>query len=321
MQRAEVEALLKEALRRLQQTAGENLPAGYLDWLEAHFQRLDRMRTELPLWPCNLNLVPAPPIRASVGPVSYRMFFYGLAEHLWLLRHVCSFRGNQHLLDVGCGYGKTALALLRTIRPPGSYTGFDIDRKNVQFMNTLFQQLGVHGHFRADYFPIRNRYYPHPDADQTADEFIFPYQADSFDCAVLHSVFTHMLSEGVANYAFNLARVVRTGGNILVSVFLLQNSPKEEPEAGPWAESSRRQGLQQPPDPTDWGRLKVLNPKLPEFLVAYNLDYLTATFRRAGCRLVGEPLWGSWSGRADFLSYQDDLLFRKEPRPHQTPSP
>ena len=126
MRRDDVDKFLADAGKRIQAAKDGRVPPEYLTLLEAQFHRMDNERTRIPLWPCNLDLVPAPAIREMVGPASYRLYNYGLAEHFWLIRHVCGFRGDQQLLDVGCGFGKTAIALLRLIRPPGSYTGFDI---------------------------------------------------------------------------------------------------------------------------------------------------------------------------------------------------
>src|SRR5437867_2421792 len=111
----EATKFLEEAGKRLQAARSGRVPEEYLRLLEAQFHRMDSERTRSPQWPCNLDLVPSPAIRGVVGPVSYRMYNYGLAEHFWLVRHVCGFRGDQQLLDVGCGFGKTALALLRVI--------------------------------------------------------------------------------------------------------------------------------------------------------------------------------------------------------------
>lgn len=312
MDKTTAAAFLEHARRLLSGSQGEKVPASYLSLLESHFHSMDIQRTAIPLWPCQLNLAPAPSIRGEVGPESYRHLFYGFAEHFWLLRHVGGFRGDQHLLDVGCGCGKTALAMLRTIRPPGSYTGFDIQPGLIEFMTRLFAQLGVSQHFRADCFPISNEFYRGADRPARAEDFEFPYAADTFDCAFLSSVFTHMLSEAVTNYARNLARVVRTGGRILVSAFLLDNSPEGDPGGAEWLDSPRRRMLHEPTSPTDRGRLKVLRPDNPGYLVAYRLEFLTTTFRELGCHLVDEPLWGSWSGRRDFFGYQDFLVFRRE---------
>ena len=311
MTRSEAAQFIEDARRQLEATLGEELPPEFVSLLERSFHTLDVQRGRLPLWPCNLDLVPAPAIRAQAGPVSYRHLFYGLAEHFWLIRFGCGYRGDQHLLDVGCGYGKTALALLRTIRPPGSYTGFDINPKLVEFLRKLFVRVGVADFFRAEHFPIDNQFYRHAGASIPPSQFVFPYEANRFHCAVLFSVFTHMGSAAVKNYVNHLARVVIPGGTILVSAFLLENAPEGGAENGAWAASARRRALREPPDPHERGVLRVLNVERPEYLVAYRLDYLVANFREAGCHLVGDPLWGSWSGRPDFYGYQDYLIFRK----------
>lgn len=311
MQRKSAERFIERALAHLREAEGADAPAAYLSLLESHFHDLDRERTDLPLWPCNVNLVPSASIRAAAGPPSYRHLIYGLAEHFWLLRHVAGYRGDQHLLDVGCGYGKTALSMIRTIRPPGSYTGFDIQPRLVDFMRRLFDQLGVSDLYRVDCFSIDNEFYRGQGRAVRAEEFTFPYPAGRFDCCFLSSVFTHMLSEAAANYVRNLARVTRTGGRILVSAFLLDNAPHEGTGGDPWSDSERRLMLQDPPSPVDRGRLKVLRPESPGYLVACRSEFLTTTFKDAGCRAVGEPLWGSWSGRSDFFCYQDFLLFEK----------
>lgn len=312
MRRDDVDKFLADASKRVQAAKDGRVPPEYLTLLEAQFHRMDNERTRIPLWPCNLDLVPAPSIREMVGPASYRLYNYGLAEHFWLIRHVCGFRGDQHLLDVGCGFGKTAIALLRLIRPPGSYIGFDIQPKMVEFANTLFKQLGVSDRFRAECYPMENTFYRGGPRPVRAETFEFPYETNQFDCAVLHSVFTHMLSQAVANYVRNLARVVKPGGRILVSVFLLDNSPEAGTGGEPWADSERRGALQEMLSPIHRGRLRVLKPENPEYMVAYRLEYLTTIFEKFGCRLVGEPLWGSWSGRSDSYCYQDYLLFQKK---------
>jgi SAM-dependent methyltransferase len=308
MHRSDAERFLDEARQRLDRATGDDLPADYVHCVEGHFHTLDWNLGAVGQWPCEMRLMPSRSIRQLAGPPSYDAYIYGLAEHNWLLKYVCGYRGDQHLLDVGCGFGKTAFALLRAIRPPGSYTGFDIDLKVVNFLQTFFQQRGIADHFHADYFPIQNRFYAHQNAAIPAEEFVFPYAANRFHCAVLHSIFTHLLSAAVVNYVNNLGRVVRPGGRILVSTFLLENAPPP----GAWEASPRLRELQEPPDPRDRGCLRVRYPYEPEYMVAYRQGFLTSAFAQARCQLAAEPVWGSWSGRPDFHSFQDYLVFRKE---------
>ena len=81
MRRSEADQFLEKARLRLGDTHGKSMPAGYLNLLESHFHSFDRQRTNILLWPCHMNLVPVPKLRAAVGPESYRHLFYSFAEH------------------------------------------------------------------------------------------------------------------------------------------------------------------------------------------------------------------------------------------------
>jgi SAM-dependent methyltransferase len=317
MKQEQARAFLAKADVALHQSEGDEVPDRYASLLESHLHELDCQRTTIAQSPCDLNLVPAPSIRGAVGPVGYRHFFFGLAEHFWQIRGLCGFRGDQHLLDVGCGFGKTALSLRRLIRPPGSYTGFDIQPHLIEFTQRLFGQLGLTDTFRTDCFPIAgNQYYRGAGEGTRPEDFVFPYNDNHFHCAVAFSVFTHLRSAALANYARNLARVLRPGGILLLSFYLLDNSPEGDPAGAPWTSSARRKSLTEAPepvDPEDRGRLKVLLPHIPEYLVAYRLGYVLDVFREVGCYPQGGPLFGSWSGRSDFYGHQDCLIFRKGP--------
>lgn len=313
MANPQVTEFLKQAAELEAQTSTDEGLQKYTDQLELHFHRLDAMRTTLALWPCNMNLVPGANLRIMVGPEAYRYFFYSMAEHFWLIRHVCGFKHDQHLLDVGCGCGKTAFALLRVIKKPGSYTGFDIQPRLIDFMQRFFKSQNIDDHFRADCFPVSgNRMYTGAATGINPEEFTFPYEENHFDCAVLFSVFTHLRTLAMTNYVRNMARLLRPGGRVLVSCYLLDNSPEDDPSGAPWSPSDRRKDLKMAPDASERDHLKVLRPHNPEYLVAYRKQYLVDTFARFGCSLACDPLYGAWSGRSDFFGHQDYLVFRKD---------
>jgi SAM-dependent methyltransferase len=225
---------------------------------------------------------------------------------------VCGFKGDRPLLDVGCGCGKTAFALLRLIRPPGSYTGFDIQPPLIEFMNRFFRERQL-DHFQAQCCEVHgNRLYRGSQGGVGPEHFTFPYPDGHFDCVVLFSVFTHLRTAALTNYAHNVARVARPGGRILVSAFLLDNAPEGGTGGAPWIDSPRRQNLLEPLDAADRGHLKVGRHDLPEYVVAYRLQFLIDLFANLGCSLIGEPLYGSWSGRSDFVCHQDVVVFRKD---------
>ena len=55
--------------------------------------------------------------------------------------------------------------------------------------------------------------------------------------------------------------------------------------------------------------MAVVDPNLPEEAVAYEEDWLLEALRAAGLDLVAIHS-GSWTGRADGLSFQDLVLAR-----------
>jgi SAM-dependent methyltransferase len=312
MSHPQVQDFLRQVAEMEARTPAEQQLERYQALLEQHFHAMDIARTTIPLWPCNTNLVPAPFLRAAVGPSAYRYYFFSQAEAFFLIRHVCGFKGDQPLLDVGCGCGKTAFALLRLIKSPGSYTGFDIQAPLIEFLNRFFRERKLN-HFQAQCFEVLgNRLYHGSQGGMEPELFTFPYPDGHFDCVVLFSVFTHLRTAALANYTRNVARVARPGGRILMSAFLLDNAPEGGTGGAPWIDSPRRQSLLEPLDPADQGHLKVGRHDMPEYVVAYRLQFLIDLFASLGCSLVAEPLYGSWSGRSDFVCHQDVVVFRKD---------
>ncbi len=314
MTRQEAARFLERARQIVQATPKRPdapLPPAYRAAVEAHFHRLDGEGANITNFPCDLRLIPTRDIRNGASILSARHYFYGLSENLLLIRLLTGYDGSGQLLDVGCGFGRTALALFHLIHPPGSYTGFDINPKIIAFAQKLFEQKERGGLFHFDHFPIANSFYPQENATASAEEFQFPYEASRFDLVVMFSVFTHLCTAAMTNYVLNISRVMRAGGRVLTSAFLLENTPTEQTTEKLWRNNPSRRTPQESPDPRDHGKLKVINPAVPDHMVLYRLQTLTSAFQEAGFSLVGQPHWGSWSGRPDFLSHQDYLVFQK----------
>ncbi len=62
----------------------------------------------------------------------------------------------------------------------------------------------------------------------SASEFAFPYEENSFDFAIATSLFTHMFMGEVANYLRQVFRVLRPGGALFCTAFLLTPSSVAE---------------------------------------------------------------------------------------------
>jgi SAM-dependent methyltransferase len=128
------------------------------------------------------------------------------------------------VLDVGCGCGRVALPLTEYLSPQGGFDGFDIMPSVIgwcqraitpRFPNFRFVLADLHS----------DRY--HPDGTSSSSRYVFPYPDGVFDYVFLGSVFTHMLPADVDNYLGEIARVMKPGGQCVISYYLL-NSEREE---------------------------------------------------------------------------------------------
>jgi SAM-dependent methyltransferase len=311
--RKQTAAFIQQLQRLLDSTRGgpdDLVPDNFRNLIEAHFYMADGDINSIFNRPVDLGIVPSHSIRREVGLITARDYFYGMGETQVILKMLADYRGDTHLLDVGCGFGRIAMGLLHVVRSPGSYTGFDINPTVIGFANALFKQFGRSDEFRFDHVPMTNTFYTQERPQVDAESFQFSYPDGHFDVIVLFSVFTHLRVTAVQNYVRNFARVCRPGARVLVSEFLVENAPFTETTPG-WRPCHRRQQLCESPDPRDRGQLLVADPKRPDYFVAFRLPTLQRIFTGEGFEQVGEPHWGSWSGRPDYLSYQDYLVFRK----------
>ena len=106
-----------------------------------------------------------------------------------------------------------------------------------------------------------------------ASEYRFPFDDETFDLAVLGSVFTHMLPEDMRHYIAEVARVLKRGGTCCASYNLLDAESLRTMEAGLGAFRFTRLG-------PHW----VVDVSVPELAVAYEEDYARSCSRNTGCR-------------------------------------
>ena len=198
------------------------------------------------------------------------------------------------VLDVGCGVGRMALPLTRVLSGSGCYEGFDIAHEEIAWcqkhITTRFPA------FRFQHVDLFNSVY-NPGGVLQPSTFRFPYADQTFSFVFLTSVFTHLLPPELTHYAEEIARVIRPGGRVLVTFFLLNNESRRLIE----------EGQSTLPFKHNVGGALTTDPRKPESAVAYDQDEVRALFERLGFTLKSIH-YGSWCGRTGYLSYQDIVV-------------
>jgi SAM-dependent methyltransferase len=111
---------------------------------------------------------------------------------------------SSHILDVGCGIGRLAVAMPGFLDADGGYEGFDIVPGGIEWCQQHI--VSPHSNVRFTLADVYNKEYNPKGRVQPAD-YRFPYPDGTFDVAVLISVFTHMLPPAVDRYVGSAALV------------------------------------------------------------------------------------------------------------------
>jgi SAM-dependent methyltransferase len=166
-------------------------------------------------------MLPLPPenLRVWVGPFADAELFRNSGEEtVHAINELCGLKPDAHVLEIGCGCGRIAAALAPHLSERGSYDGFDVAAPLVNWCRQELQPRLPR--FRFELTDEVRALGHNPAGSKSAAEFEFPYANGGFDLAILSSVLTHMLPEGIENYLRQTARVLGSGGSAFISVFL-----------------------------------------------------------------------------------------------------
>jgi ubiquinone/menaquinone biosynthesis C-methylase UbiE len=212
--------------------------------------------------------------------------------------NLAGLQPDERVLDVGCGIGRMAVPLTGYLTPPGEYWGFDIVAEWIDWCQRRISTKFSSFHFL--YSDVYNQHYNNNRATLARD-YEFPFHDEYFDFVFLTSVFTHMLPADLEHYLDEIARVLKPGGKVLSTFFILN------------AESQTR--IQAGCSNLDF-RYKVngcmtIDAKDPEAALAYPEAYLVKSFEKRALKIVLPIHYGSWPGREAFLTYQDIIVAEK----------
>jgi len=200
------------------------------------------------------------------------------------LTEVAGLRSDSHVLDIGCGIGRLAVALTPRLGPRGRYEGLDIVPSGIEWCTENITPH--HPGFRFTLADVSNGEY-NPDGAVAPTEYRLPYPDAGFDIVVLTSVFTHMLPAEKEHYLDEIARVLKPGGRCFAPYSLLTTESRRLMAAG--ASDTRFNHAM--------GPCAVVDTKVPELAVAYEEDYVREVSERFGLSTDGGIYYGTWSGR------------------------
>lgn len=200
---------------------------------------------------------------------------------------------SSSVLDIGSGIGRIALPMMDYLTGP--YQGFDAVKAGVDWCQ---KHIGTRkSNFRFQYIDLHNDLYK--STGIRAAEFVFPYPDQSFDFICAISVFTHLQVDETENYIRQIKRVLKPGGRVVLTFFLLDEETIKLME-------QNTNGLR---FKHHFPNYSLLNYKVRAANFAYQRSYMYSLLTANGLKIKKE-IKGSWCGRekTQYLDFQDILV-------------
>ncbi|MEM7162444.1 MAG: class I SAM-dependent methyltransferase [Bacteroidota bacterium] len=215
-----------------------------------------------------------------------------------LLKRHAGIASNHALLDIGCGIGRTAVALVDYL-DNGSYEGFDVMSENINWCQKNISSK--YPHFQFQYTPLNNDLYN--SVKSKASDFTFPYADERFNRSFLFSVFTHMQKDEVQHYLKEIARTLKDNGKCL-STFFIYSDDNESIIANP------KRAFSFPFQIEDY---RLMDAKTKAANTAFHIKSLQEMAENAGLK-VEKMIPGFWTDNSlknEANSFQDIIVFQK----------
>lgn len=205
---------------------------------------------------------------------------------------------HHHVLDIGCGIGRMAIPLTKYLNEKGSYDGFDIVKKGIDWCNNNISSRYKNFNFKC--VDLQNDLYK--SAGDKAAHFVFPYADNSFDFIILTSVFTHMMPDEIKQYCAEISRVLKNGGTCFATFFVLD----EESER--LMQEDKKFYFKH-----DHGYYKLMDEKVKSANIALKKEYIIDECLSKNKLQLKQHHKGYWCGRSkiEAIDFQDIMIIGK----------
>lgn len=234
-------------------------------------------------------------IKTGAGPTVFDQIALGhrLALEKWI-----GIEPNHDILEIGCGVGRDAMWLSKTLTT-GSYTGIDIIADSIQWCSENISRK--HENFSFHHFDVADHLH-NPEGRSDVNKFRFPREDSSIDRIFGFSVFTHMYFNQIAHYLREFSRVLRKGGRAYITIFLFDDDVLES--AGRHAVTPFDLKFETEIEPG----CRISYPSEPLAAIAFTRDRIDPLVFDTGLTMLQDPLNGSWSGYYDNPDDGQDVL-------------
>jgi len=222
----------------------------------------------------------------------------GLHQLSLLQRHI-DIRPNHEVLDIGCGQGRTAVALTRYLNNMGRYIGIDIMPRAIQWCESRISKR--HHNFRFHLIHSHNQLYQ--DSLLPKSHILLPFADASFDKCFLFSVFTHLTESSVRGYMAEINRVLRPNEYCLCTMFVYDKGSEHRI-------SDQNDGMKFPYMRSGH---RLMNERVEEANVAYDINLISEMVAATGLSITNytEGYWKDWVKKSAENSFQDLIILRK----------
>jgi SAM-dependent methyltransferase len=242
---------------------------------------------------------PLPPPRIRFMAESDRVYLEVGDETIADLRENVGLSNDDRVLDIGCGYGRLAHALIRDTEFEGTYLGLDILGGPIEWCQEALTP-GSDGRVSFRQIDVANARY-NPGGSTPGHEAALGVAAGGFDVITLISVFTHLDPPSVERYLSEAARALAPDGRVFIALFLLDDS---------WRDREERSTSPIPLTHALTPFSRFQDEEDPLAAIGYEPEWLTERARDAGLELHAPPRLGSWCGRADGVGHLDVVALR-----------